>query len=117
VCAGAAPVQAEGRIQLAAVDVDEGDDAAIQVAAGHDGKDGEQQHVGQLVELPLRPARIRDIRQHIQQRRKRSHSNLQPSCRLKGQTLAGSGTPLAISRLTSPLIGGRAGSVQPIQQR
>jgi len=55
------------------MDADEGDnvrrtssfDAAIRVAAGHDGKDGEQQHVGQLVELALRPARIKDVRQHV----------------------------------------------------
>jgi len=62
------PVQAKGRIQPAAMDADERDDAAIRVAAGDNGKDGEQQHVGQLVELPLRPARIRDVRQHVQQR-------------------------------------------------
>jgi len=74
------PCQTKRRVQLAPVDVDEGDTAAIRVAAGHDGEDGEQQHVGQLVELPLRPARIRDVRQHIQQRRKHSHGNLHPSC-------------------------------------
>jgi len=62
------PVQAEGRVQPAAMDGDEGDNAAIRVAAGDDGEDGEQQHKGQLVELPLRPARIRDLRQHVQQR-------------------------------------------------
>jgi len=50
------------------MDSDERDDAAIRVAAGDNGKDGEQQHMGQLVELPLRPARIRDVHQHIQQR-------------------------------------------------
>ncbi len=50
------------------MDGDERDDAAIRVAAGYDGKNGKQQHVGQLVELPLRPARIRDVRQHVQQR-------------------------------------------------
>jgi len=121
----AAPFQAEGRVQLAAVDVDEGDDvrrtspfdAAIRVAAGHDGQDGKQQHMRQLVELSLCPARIRNVRQHIQQRRKRSHSNLRPSCRRRGQTLAGSGTPLAISRLTSHRKCGGADSTRPIQQR
>jgi hypothetical protein len=40
------PCQGEGGVQPAAMDVDEGDDAAIRVAAGHDGEDGEQQHVG-----------------------------------------------------------------------
>ncbi len=62
------PLQAEDGIQPAAMDGDEGDDAAIRVAAGHDGKDGEQQHVGQLVELPLSPAWIRHVRQQVQQR-------------------------------------------------
>ena len=62
------PFQREGRVQPAAVDGDEGDDATIRVAAGHDGEDGEQQHIGQLVELSLRPARIRNVRQHVQQR-------------------------------------------------
>jgi len=62
------PLQAEGRVQLAAVDGDESDDATIRVAAGYDRKNGEQQQVGQLVELSLRPARIMDVRQHVQQR-------------------------------------------------
>ncbi len=62
------PVQTEDRVQPAAMDGDEGDNAAIRVAAGHDGKDGEQQHVGQRVKLALRPARIRNVRQHVQQR-------------------------------------------------
>ena len=113
----AAPVQAKGRVQLAAVDVDEGDDTAIRVAAGHDGQDGKQQHMGQLVELSLCPARIRNVRQHIQQRRKRSHGILRPSCHRRGQTLAGSGILLAISRLTSHRRCGGADSTRPTQQR
>ena len=112
-----APVQTESRVQLAAVDVDEGDDAAIRVAAGHDGQDGEQQHVGQLVELSLRPAHIRDVRQHIQQRRKRSHGNLRPSCCRKSQTSAGSDIPLAISPFTAHRRCGGEDSTRPIQQR
>jgi hypothetical protein len=37
----AAPVQTEGGVQLAAMGIDERDDASIRIAAGHDGKDGE----------------------------------------------------------------------------
>ncbi len=40
------PLQCERGIQPAAMDGDEGDDVTIRVAAGHDGEDGEQQHVG-----------------------------------------------------------------------
>ena len=75
---GSAPGQTEHRVQPAAVDRDEGDDAAIRVAVGYDGQDGEQQHVGQRVELALRPARIRNLRQQVQQRRERGHGNLRP---------------------------------------
>ena len=42
------------------------------MAAGHDGKDGEQQHV-QSVDLPLRPAWVWNFRQQAQQRRECSH--------------------------------------------
>ena len=38
----AAPLQTEGGVQPAAVDIDEGDDAAIRVATGDDGENGEQ---------------------------------------------------------------------------
>jgi len=96
------PCQTKRCVQLAPVDVDEGDNAAIRVTAGHDGQDGEQRHIGQLVELPLRPARIRDVRQHIQQRRKHSHGNLHPSCRRRSQTLPGSGTPLRSAAYFAP---------------
>ncbi len=37
----AAPFQTKGRVQLAAMHLDEGDDATIGVAAGDDGQDGE----------------------------------------------------------------------------
>ncbi len=60
------PFQAKCRVQPAAVHVNEGDNAAVRVAAGHDGENGEQQHVGQLVELAFRPAWIGDVRQQIQ---------------------------------------------------
>lgn len=82
----AAPVQSEDRVQAAAVDVDESDDAPIRVAAGHDSEDGKQQHIGQLVELPLRPARIGHWFQQAQQRRECSHGNLQFGCRPRNQT-------------------------------
>src|SRR5208283_4128028 len=65
----AAPLQTEGRVQLAAIDIDEGDDASIRVATCHDGEDGEQQHVRKLVFLSLSTARIRHFRQQTQQRR------------------------------------------------
>ena len=61
-----APFQTEGRVQPAAMDIDEGDDASIRVAAGHDGENGEQQHVGKLVFLPLSAARIGNSRQQAQ---------------------------------------------------
>jgi len=41
--------QSERSVQPAAMNVDEGDNAAIRVAAGHDGEDGKQQHMGQLI--------------------------------------------------------------------
>ncbi len=66
VCGCPTPFQRKGGIQPAAMDGDEGDDAAMRVAAGHNGEDGERQHGGQLVKLPLCPAWIRDVRQHIE---------------------------------------------------
>ncbi len=71
-----APLEAEDRVQPLAVHVDEGDDAAIRVAAADDGQDGEQQHVGQFVHLALRAARIGNLLQDVQQRRERGHGNL-----------------------------------------
>ena len=64
----ATPFQRKDGVQPVTMDVDEGDDAAIRIAAADDGQDGEQQHVRQLVELSFRPARIRNLRQHVQQR-------------------------------------------------
>ena len=77
------------------MDVDEGDDAAIRVAAGHDGKDGEQQDVGQLIELALPTPGIGDVRQQTQQRRKCSHGNLRLGCRPRSQTSSRFGNPLS----------------------
>src|SRR4051812_19312320 len=73
------------------MNVDEGDDAAIRVAAGHDGEDGEQQDVRQLIELALPTPGIGDVRQQPQQRRKCSHGNLRVGCRPRSQTQADSG--------------------------
>ena len=50
----ALPVQAEGGIQSATVHLDERLDGAEGIAAGDHGKDGEQQKMGQLVELAFR---------------------------------------------------------------
>jgi hypothetical protein len=97
----AAPVQTEGGIEPAAMDVDEGDDAPIRVATGHDGKDGEQQQVGQLVELSLRPTWIGNVCEQAQQRRKCSHGNLRLGCCPRSQRSSASGIPLLISRFTS----------------
>ena len=93
VCRRAPPFQAEGGIQLVAMHVDERDDTAIRVAACDNGEDGEQQDVRQLVELALGPARIRDIRQYVQQRRKRGHGNLRLGCHPKSQKFSASRIP------------------------
>jgi hypothetical protein len=74
------PFQCEGAIQAAPMNLEEGDNAAIRVAAGDDGEDGERQHVRQLVELALRLMRIADISQPLQQRQKGGHGNLQHGC-------------------------------------
>jgi len=84
------PRQTEGLVQPAAMDIDEGDDASIRVAAGHDGKDGEQQHVGKLVLLALATAGIGNARQQAQQRRECVHGNLRLGCRPRSQTFADS---------------------------
>ena len=77
----AAPLQTEDRIQPAAMHIDEGDDASIRVAVGHDGRDGEQKHVGKLVPLPLPAAGIGNVRQQVQQRCECGHANLRLGCR------------------------------------
>src|SRR3954454_20658014 len=56
-----APPQPARASELVAMDVDEADDATIRVAAAHDGQDGEQEHMRQRIELPLRSARIGDV--------------------------------------------------------
>ena len=84
----AAPVQSEDPIEVATVDVDEGYDATVRVAAGDDGENGKQQHIWQLVELALGPARVRNFLQQAQQRRERSHGNLRVGCRPRGQRFA-----------------------------
>jgi hypothetical protein len=88
----AAPLQTEGCVQPMAVDVDERDDAATRVAARHDGKDGEQQHIGQPILASLRPTRIGNICQQIQQRRECTQGNLGSKCHPKSQTFFNSGT-------------------------
>jgi hypothetical protein len=71
----ATPCQTERFVQLATMNVDEGDDATRRIATGHDRKNRKQQHMGQRVELPLRPTRIGNFSQQIQQRSKHSHGN------------------------------------------
>src|ERR1700723_2752500 len=65
VCGRSTPSKTERFIQLVTMNVDEGDDATRRIAAGHDGKNSKQQHMGQAVELPLRPTRIRNFSQQI----------------------------------------------------
>jgi hypothetical protein len=48
----------------------------IGIAAGDDGKDGEQQNMLQLVELTLGPARVGDVAEQAEQLIERSHGNL-----------------------------------------
>jgi hypothetical protein len=81
-----APLQPEGRVQLTAMDIDEGDDAPIRVAAGYDGEDGEQQYVGKLVFLTLSTTRVGNFRQQVQERRECGHGNLRLGCRPRSQT-------------------------------
>ena len=87
------PLQAERRIQSAPMHVDEGHNAPIRVAACHHGEDGEQQHMGQLVELAFRATRVGNLRQNFQQRREPSHGNLRLGCRSKSQSPADFGNP------------------------
>src|SRR5208283_3801559 len=70
------PSKTKRFVQLATMNVDEGDDATGRIAARHDGKNRKQQHVGQAVEFPLRPTRVGNFSQQIQQRSKSSHGNL-----------------------------------------
>jgi hypothetical protein len=72
----APPAQTEGRIQAAAMHFDEGHDGTIGIAAGDDGKDGEQQNMLQLVEFTLGPARVGDVAEQAEQLIERSHGNL-----------------------------------------
>ena len=58
---GTPPVQTEGGIQTTAMHLDEGHDGTIGIAAGDDGKDREQQHMLQLIELALGPAGVGDV--------------------------------------------------------
>ena len=57
----ALPVQPEGGVQPAAVDLDERLDGSEGVPAGHHGEDREQKNMGQLVELTLGPSRVGDF--------------------------------------------------------
>src|SRR5277367_5280207 len=69
------PSKTERFVQPAMMNVDEGDDATRRIAAGHDGKNRKQQHMGQAVEFPLRPTRVGNLSQQVQQRSKYSHGN------------------------------------------
>jgi len=96
----AEPIEVESAVQLFAVDIYEGDDATVRIGAADNGEDGEQQHMLQLVELALCPARIGNVCQQVQQRRECGHGNLQIGCRSMSQTFSGSGIPFLSSRFT-----------------
>jgi len=70
------PFQAEGVVQAGTVDADEGDDTPERIRSGYDGQDGEQQDVGQLVELAFRPSRVLHRGQQAEKCIERSHGNL-----------------------------------------
>jgi len=92
----AAPFQPEGVVELAGLDIDGGGNAAIAIAAGHDGKDREQRHMRQLVELALRSARIRNLGQQIEQRRECNHGNLRDGWCSRSQRF---GDPAPLGRM------------------
>ena len=71
----ALPVQAEGGIQSATVHLDERLDGAEGIAAGDHGKDGEQQKIGQLVELAFSPAWVRNLAECCEELIERPHGN------------------------------------------
>jgi len=95
------PCQPEDGVQPGAVDVDEGDDAAVGVGAGRDGEDRKQQNVGQPAELALGTPGIGNVGQHIQQGRERDHGNLRLGCHGRSQTLDGSGILSGTTCVTS----------------
>src|SRR5271170_5950995 len=72
----ALPVQAERRVQSAAMHLDEGFDRAIRVPTGGHGEDREQQDIRLLIELAFGPARVRDLPEHADQSVERSQGNL-----------------------------------------
>jgi hypothetical protein len=69
------PVQAEGGVQSATMHFGESRDGTIGIGAGDDGKDGEQQNMGQLVELAFGSARIGDLAEHGEKLIERPHGN------------------------------------------
>ena len=89
----ATPFQAEAAVQPAAMNVDEGHDAAIRVTAADDRQDREQQDMRQLVELAFRAPRIGDLCQYIEQRTERDHDNLRIGCLPKNPKSRPSGIP------------------------
>ena len=95
------PAEPERGVQPAAMDIDEGGDAAIRVAARHHGKDREQQDVFELVFLPLPAAWVRNLGQQGQQWRKTAHGNLQIGCSPMSQTFPDSGIPFPANLRTS----------------
>ena len=71
------------------------------IAAGHHGKDREQQAIGKLIDLSLPTPTIGNFGQQAHRRRKRNHSHLRLGCRPTSQTFADSRILFRISRLAS----------------
>ena len=69
-------MQAERGVQPPAVHSDEGLDGAEGIAAGDDGKNGEQQNIGQLVEHTFGAAWVRDLAEHGEEWIERLHGYL-----------------------------------------
>ena len=61
---GTLPAQAEGGVQPAAMHLDEGLDRTEGIATGHHGEDGEQQDIGQLVDLAFGSTWVRDLAEY-----------------------------------------------------
>ena len=62
------PLDLEGFIQRSQMRLEVGLDAAIRIGPAHDGKNGKQQYVRQLIELALRAARVWDRGEQRQER-------------------------------------------------
>ena len=70
------PLDLEGFIQRSQMRLEVGLDAAIRIGPAHDGKNGKQQYVRQLIELALRAARVGDCGEQREKRLQRLQGDL-----------------------------------------